>query len=437
MRPNIVYLHSHDTGRYIQPYGYNVPTPNLQKLAEQGMVFRQAFCAGPTCSPSRAALLTGQSAHAAGMLGLAHRGFRLNDYSQHIVHTLRAAGYVSALAGFQHVADHTVGGAAAIGYDEILMPAGDHDNAPHTADRAVEYLQRHHEQPFFLSVGFTATHRDFPEPEAPDDPRWLRPPVPLPDTPETRYDFAAYRTLARRLDIHMGRVLDAIDAAGLADNTLVICTTDHGIAFPLMKCHLTDHGTGVMLLMRGPGGFEGGKVCDALVSQVDLFPTICDLLAIDRPAWLEGVSLRPLTDGSAGKVREYVYSEVTCHACHEPQRAVRDRRYKYIRRYGDRCTPVLPNCDDSPSKDVLVAAGWPGRPVDPEQLYDLSLDPNEVHNLIDDPRCAAEAQRLRDALDDWMRRTNDPLRTSTEPPSGAILNDPDGRSPREPSHVVP
>ncbi|MDH7571364.1 MAG: sulfatase-like hydrolase/transferase, partial [Armatimonadota bacterium] len=119
-RPNLLYLHSHDTGRYIQPYGYPVPTPNLQRLAEEGFLFRQAFCANPTCSASRAALLTGQCAHSSGMTGLAHRGFSLKDYGQHLVHTLRAAGYVSTLVGVQHVArDATV-----IGYDEILRTGG-------------------------------------------------------------------------------------------------------------------------------------------------------------------------------------------------------------------------------------------------------------------------------------------------------------------------
>ena len=103
-RPNILYLHSHDTGRYIQPYGHNVPTPNLQVLAEQGVLFRQSFCAGPTCSPSRACLVTGMWPHSSGMIGLAHRGFALNDYTQHIVHTMRQAGYHSTLIGVQHVA---------------------------------------------------------------------------------------------------------------------------------------------------------------------------------------------------------------------------------------------------------------------------------------------------------------------------------------------
>ena len=95
--PNVLYLHSHDTGRYVQPYGWPVPTPNIQRMADQGLLFRQGFCVVPTCSGSRACLLTGQYGHSNGMLGLAHRGWELNDYTQHIVHTLRRAGYFSLL----------------------------------------------------------------------------------------------------------------------------------------------------------------------------------------------------------------------------------------------------------------------------------------------------------------------------------------------------
>src|SRR5947199_3399394 len=115
-RPNILYLHSHDTGRYIQPYGYAVRTLNLQKLAEESVLFRQAFDAAPTCSPSRAALLTGQCPHKNGMLGLAHRGFALNNYEQHLLHWLRPHGYRSTLIGVQHIANDS----AMIGYDEVV-----------------------------------------------------------------------------------------------------------------------------------------------------------------------------------------------------------------------------------------------------------------------------------------------------------------------------
>src|SRR5882724_6557467 len=147
-QPNILYLHSHDTGRYIEPYGYSVPTPNLQKLAGQGMLFRRAFDAAPTCSPSRAALLTGQCPHRNGMLGLAHRGFSMNDYRRHILHTLRPAGYRSVLAGLQHIAAQP----ETIGYDEVFHPKT--TAAANVAPGAVEFLNRPHTQPFFLDVGF-------------------------------------------------------------------------------------------------------------------------------------------------------------------------------------------------------------------------------------------------------------------------------------------
>src|SRR5436190_2236498 len=114
--PNILYIHSHDTGRYLQPYGHPVPTPNFKKLASDGVLFRQAFSAAPTCSPSRACLLTGQFAHQNGMIGLAHRGFAMNDYGKHMLHTLRGAGYRSVLAGLQHIADKP----EKIGYDDLL-----------------------------------------------------------------------------------------------------------------------------------------------------------------------------------------------------------------------------------------------------------------------------------------------------------------------------
>jgi arylsulfatase A-like enzyme len=117
---NIVYMNSHDTGRYVQPYGHDVPAPNLQKLAQEGVLFRQAHSAAPTCSLSRASLLTGQCSHSNGMVGLVHLGFSLNDYRRHMLHTLRSEGYYSALSGEQHIARD----ASVIGYDLVLTRQG-------------------------------------------------------------------------------------------------------------------------------------------------------------------------------------------------------------------------------------------------------------------------------------------------------------------------
>ena len=431
-KPNIIYLHSHDTGRYIQPYGHNVPTPNMQRLAAEGMLFRQAFCAAPTCSPSRAALLTGQSSHSSGMLGLAHRGFGLNDYSQHLVTALKRAGYHTVLAGMQHVAREV----ELIGYDQDLKAKS--KGVAEVAPKAVEFLHNAPAQPFFLDIGFHETHLPFPEPGPDEDPRYCLPPAPLPDTPRTRYNMAGYKASARVLDGGIGKVLDALETNGLVENTLVINTTDHGLAFPGMKCNLTDHGMGVLLIARGPGGFDGGKVCDAMVSHLDLFPTICELVGIDMPAWLQGTSILPLVRGEVEEINEEVFAEVTFHAAYEPQRAVRTKRWKYIKRFAEQQTPVLPNCDDSPSKDEWLDHGWRQRQVASEQLYDLIFDASETNNLVADTAVENVLADMRQRLQSWMQRTDDPLLNGpVASPSGAKINLSDGLSPREEPQVIP
>src|SRR4051812_43141553 len=155
LRPNIVYLHSHDTGRHIQPYGHQVPTPNIQRLADQGLLFRQAFSAAPVCSGSRAALLTGEYSHTNGMLGLAHRGYRLADYHHHLVHALRTAGYTSTLTGEQHPSADPHD----LGYDRVVEIDSTH--AEKIAPVPATVLREGPKEPFFLSVGFFETHRDF------------------------------------------------------------------------------------------------------------------------------------------------------------------------------------------------------------------------------------------------------------------------------------
>jgi N-sulfoglucosamine sulfohydrolase len=424
-RPNIVYIHSHDSGRYLAPYGVAAPTPNLVRLAEGGTLFRNAFSAAPTCSPSRSALLTGMCPHSNGMLGLAHRGFSLNDYRQVIVHTLRAAGYTSVLAGLQHIAkDPTV-----IGYDRIL-PHQD-QSAVHVAPAAAEFLDSRPSGPFFLDVGFFETHREYPEATAEDNADYCPLPRPIPDTAATRGDFARFRASARVMDTGVGKVLDALERNGYADNTLILSTTDHGIAFPRMKCNLTDDGWGVSMILRGPR-IPANAICDALISQLDVFPTLCDYIGIEHPAWLQGKSFLPVLAGEVSEIHEEIFSEVNYHASYEPKRAVRTARWKYIRRFGDKKTPVLPNCDDSPSKTLWLQAGWGSQILDQESLYDLLFDPTEHANLINDPAHQVIAQQMRDRLQRWMVTTNDPLlRGPVAAPPGAVANDPNGISPKE------
>ncbi|MEA2450265.1 MAG: N-sulfoglucosamine sulfohydrolase [Thermoleophilaceae bacterium] len=431
-RPNIIYLHSHDTGRYVQPYGYHVLTPNIQLLADQGILFRNAFSAASSCSGSRASFVTGQYPHSNGMIGLAHRGFRLFDYSHHIVNTLRRGGYWSALIGEQHITENE--DTAVLGYD--LVSEVPRTNVDIVAPAAVELLRSGIQEPFFLSVGFFETHRSYFDPSSVRDTLYSQPPTNLPDTIETRYDMAAFKASARSLDHGVGAVLMALVAAGLSDRTTIVFTTDHGLAFPGAKATLTDRGIGVNLIVRGPNGFGGGKVEDALVSQIDLYPTFCELAGVETPAFAEGTSLMPLVRGEAAAVRDEVFAELTYHAAYEPQRAVRTQRYKYIRYWNDG-GPVLANVDDSPTKDLMIDLGWADRPVDREQLYDLPLDPNEMRNVAEETAYADVRRQLSDRLDAWMRATGDPLLEGDVPaPAGARINTREQRSAAEPPVVV-
>ncbi|MCC7145898.1 MAG: sulfatase [Phycisphaeraceae bacterium] len=407
---NILYMHSHDTGRYIQPYGHAVPTPNMQRLAEQGVLFRQAFCAGPTCSPSRAGLLFGQAPHSVGMMGLSNLGWSIRDMNQHLHHHLRRHGYTTALCGTQHIARRTQD----IGYDQVVACQ------PHTLmEASIGWLenmaarQREGGKPFFLSLGHWLTHRHlYLKPGEEDKPGYLPVAGPMPDHPTVRQDFAAFTASVRQLDRDWGRVLATLESTGLAQNTLVICTTDHGIGFPHMKCSLFDGGLGVMLILRGPRGgeFTGGKVHDALVAQMDLYPTLCDWLGMERPNWLQGVSLLPLLRGEKASVRDEVFGEITHHVSYQPERCVRTARYKYIRRYGERPFAVQPNVDDGLAKSLWQEQGWADQPQPREALYDLMFDPWEARNLALEEEYAERVADMSNRLDDWMCRTDDPLR---------------------------
>jgi arylsulfatase A-like enzyme len=428
--PNILYIHSHDTGRWVQPYGYAVPTPNIQLLADQGVLFREAFCAMPTCSGSRACLLTGQSGVANGMLGLAHRGWKLNDYSHHLVHPLREAGYHSTLIGEQHISRDP----DAIGYDEVI--AVDTTHAEEIAPKAIEVLEQARE-PVFASIGFFETHRSFTAPTSVRDTLYSLPPANLPDAPRTREDIAAFKASARSLDQGIGAVLNGLHTSGLAERTLIICTTDHGLAFPGAKATLSDRGTGVMLIMRGPDGFSGGKVIDSMVTHLDIYPTICEIAGIPAPERLEGTSLMPLVRGDVASLHDEVFTEMTYHAAYEPQRAIRTERWKYIRRFDDYPHPVLANCDDSASKDLLVEHGWGKRMVDPEQLYDLVFDPGETRNVFGQPGNETVVDELRERLESWMADRGDPLLDGPIlPPVGAEINDQDQTSANEPTTIA-
>jgi hypothetical protein len=149
------------------------------------------------------------------------------------------------------------------------------------------------------------------------------------------------------------------------------------------------------------------------------------------------VSLLPLLRGEVTDAREEIFAGSTWHAAYEPQRAIRTARHKYIRRWGERRTPVLANTDDGPSKELLLRNGWAEREIPKEQLYDVFFDPNEADNLAGDPAHAALLAELRGRLEAWMRETDDPLLAGhVDPPPGVEINLPDQRSASEPTTRV-
>lgn len=408
-RPNILYIHSHDTGRYLQPYGYAVPTPTLQRLAHEGMTFRQAFCCAPTCGPSRAALHTGLSPHEAGMDGLTLSGFTLHPEAKILAHRLEEAGYTTVLAGFQHLA--LKGGM--LGYTKTK--SGD---VP-TEEWAAAWLrdQARAGSPFFLDVGFLETHRKGEdywrgdiEPPNPDD---VRPPAHFADTPEARRDWSLYLASATSLDRKVAKVLNALEEAGLAENTLVIYTTDHGIAFPMAKVNLHDEGVGVALILRAPFlGQPRARLSDSMVSHLDIVPTVCEVAGLPVPQGMVGRSLLQLWRDPQQILHEKLFFETTYHGTYDPQRAVRTERWKLIRRFAQVDSPALhvsSQTDAGPIHSEWVAKGWPDWLFSDLQLFDIFFDPNEMCNLVDRPEFAALVSALDQSLTDWMAATGDPL----------------------------
>lgn len=425
---NIVYLHAHDAGRYIEPYGFPVNTPNLMRFAKESILFRKAFCAAPTCGPSRSSLLSGQYPHEIGMFGLpgTKEGWAFDDYRKHLVHMLNEMGYETVLAGCQHETGKSdIELHADLGYQRLLNTGREKKGQfyQETVDHVERYLAEKHEKPFFLSVGIDEPHRNncareelgigrdcarFSKTRYYDteklDYRYIAPPPFLPDLPEIRKDMASFHEGVRIMDEYMGRVIYALKQYGYDENTLVIVTTDHGIEFPGAKKCLSDQGIGVMLMIRGPFGFEGGRVIEPIVSQLDLYPTICELMGVEKKKWLRGVSLMPLVRQEKAIVRDEIFAEQTYHGRMEPLRCIRTERYKLVLRYYEN-GPLM--TQDGPSADAAKKYGFYNRHLGRLELFDLYIDPWEHNNLAEDPQYREIRRDLEERIKLWMNNTGD------------------------------
>ncbi len=417
---NIVYIHTHDMGKFISPYGYATPTKNIMAFAKEATVFTNSFCVAPTCSPSRAALLTGTYPHQNGMLGLAQRGFNLNDYSQHLVQFLSRAGYTTVLSGIQHEAGWYLenSGADKVGYQINLtadaqpyeredLHLWDHTNAK----KAANWIkQADPKKPFFLSYGMHSTHRPFPLDIDPSiDKNYLQPASPITNNAITRHDHAQLLTSLKYADEGFAMIIDELKAKGIYDESIILFTTDHGLPLPFHKCYLNDFGIAVSMIMRVPFASSNGQVIDTMVSHIDVFPTLCDLLNLEKPITLEGKSFEALFKGGNFE-NELIFAEINFHTSYEPSRCVRSKRYKYIKFFdADHLKTNPSNVDVSLTREFYIENGWLDLDKDKEGLYDLFYDPSEKNNLIEDPKVANIAQKMREALLDFQIKTKDPL----------------------------
>jgi N-sulfoglucosamine sulfohydrolase len=417
-RPNILLIITHDTGRHLGCYGRPVDTPNFDRLAREGVQFEEAYCTAPQCSPSRASLITGLTPHQHGLVGLVNRGFQLSQGIPRLPALLAATGYTTHLFGIQHEARL----AEQLGYQ--FVHEADSRSCREVTPLVVDFLRSAGQAPFFASVGFFETHRKYPESPGP----WDEVEVPefLPNAPEIRRDVADLNLSVGFVDEAVGVILDTLDQSGLADQTLLIYTTDHGIAFPGAKGTLFDPGIQIALLARGPGGFRGGKRIATLVRNLDLFPTLLEVAGTISPT-NEGRSLIPLVHGESTGGPERIFSELNYHVAYDPVRCVRTRRYKYIRSFEPRSWWVPSNVDGGPRMQGYTKAWYRAnqpdvftRPRPAELLFDLTTDPLERHDVANDPAYRDTLNELRRELLDWQVATNDPLLSGVVPPQPGV-----------------
>jgi N-sulfoglucosamine sulfohydrolase len=434
-RPNILYCLADDWGwPHAGVYGDRVVhTPTFDRVARQGILFNYCFSPAPSCTPSRAAMLTGQYPHrleeGSSLWGFLPKKFPvypdLLEHSGYVVGSTRKGwgpGQFEA-GGFTH----NPAGPGFKSFADFLktVPAekpfcfwfGSHD--PH----------RPYEEGSGASIGLKTNQVVVP-------PFW-------PDNGVSRNDVLDYYWKVERFDREVGELLDLLEKTGRLENTIVVMTGDNGWPFPRCKANVYDGGTRQPLAVRWPAKVKAGQVCDDFINLMDLAPTFLEAAGLKAPAEMTGHSfLGVLTGVERWGSRNEVYLERERHAnvragsLSYPMRAIRTRDFLYIRNLrperwpaGDPQPYKDPNrafgdCDDGPTKRyILDHRDEPGmqryfdlcfakRPA--EELYELKSDPHEMNNLAGKPEYAQAQRQLRAQLDQWMKDTADPRLTNDD-----------------------
>ena len=430
MPPNIVLFLADDHGWDIAGcYGNRViHTPNIDRLASEGMRFTRAFAASPTCSPSRAILYTGLHSARNGLMGN-HTGTHAGLKS--IAQYLKAQGYRTVLANKTHVKPVEVFDFEYVKATLPDPPSGKRQYRLEGLDtREIDRLLAEHarnraDQPLCLILADSAPHVTWEKNRDYDPAKLPLPPIAI-DTPKTRAALANYYQDITTVDRHLGEVLNSLRKHGFEDKTLTIYTSDQGPEWPRSKWTLYDTGLRVPFIARWPGRIARGAVTDAMISFVDVTPTLVDIAGGKPVPGLDGGSFKAVLSGNAKRFRTEIYASHSGDGTMNmfPQRCVRDRRYKFIlnlhpeRKWTTHFTTV----DGIPDSHKEVYDTWLEKAKSDadaarivrltedhprEELYDTLNDPYELENLAEKTAARPVLLRMRGQLAKKRRELGD------------------------------
>lgn len=411
-RPNFLIFIADDHGMGdLGCYGHpSLRTPNIDQLAAEGMRFDRAFLTISSCSPSRCSILTGRYPHNTGAEDL---HMPLPENQRTVASYLRPEGYECVSVGKWHLGNN----------EKRHWTKVVECQAEVMADRCLEVIEsRNQDKPFFYWFASIDPHRGYQEGaiETPHDPGKVVVPPYLPDHPKIREELALYYDEISRFDQHIGRIRRTLEKQGAWDNTLVIYLSDNGMPFPRAKTTLYDSGIRTPFIARWPKNIPAGSNTDALISTIDLIPTLLDLADVSATT-LQGKSFAKVLHNPEANHRDLIFAEANWHDFEHFTRTVRSDRFKLIRHYyWD--TPLWNSVDsinsitwqgmlEAREKKLLTPAqAFLFEPIRPyEEFFVMDSDPDELTNQIEVKEWQSEINRLRIALDEWRIETEDRL----------------------------
>lgn len=407
--PNILWIVSEDNSPLIGAYGDTFAiTPNIDRLATEGVLYENAFATAPVCAPSRSTLITGVYPPSMGTQHMRSTN-AIPEQIKFFPRYLREAGYYCTNNVKK---DYNV--------------AEDQEAAWDESSNTATYRHRAEGQPFFAVFNFTTSHESSihePIQRLVHDPEKVPIPPYHPRTEEMKHDWAQYYDQVTMMDARVGKVLQELEQQGLADNTIVFYYSDHGGVLGRSKRYLYESGLHIPLVIRVPEKYqelrpgEPNTRTDRLVTFADFAPTVLSLAGIDIPDYMQGQAfLGPQT----AEARDYAYAfRGRMDEVYDMGRSVRDKQFRYTRNYMPHRVygqyleylwraPSMQSWQDAYAAGELneaQSAFWESKP--PEELYDITEDPHNVHNLADDPQYQDALQRLREANRAWVLRIRD------------------------------